>query len=321
MITTGMSVPRRDLTGAFREVPASQEYVGSRIFRPFETALDQGGFGRVSKKTFRKLVDTRRQNSSYKRVEGRLTDDTYKTQEHGVEESIDRRNYAIYASVVDYQRVAADALIEIMRLRYEYDCAAAMIDATTWPLSGNTGYDVTSSSVAWSDQANAKPYADVGYAQKTGRNNGIMLTGLRINWVQWLDLSLNANIRSALQYTQRPDVLIPLPVLAAFMNLKEITVCTAQYNSADDDQTPTFADIWSNLYVNLYVAASSDNIEETCIGRTFFWRGDGGGAPDDPMIETYPWDPDRSDVIRARCDRQVKVISTDCNFLMKVRSS
>lgn len=322
MITTGMAVPRRDLTGGFREIPASQDFKAARIAPSFDVPLDQGGFGRVSKKSYRKLINTKRQaDGGYPRVEGRLTDDTYKTQERGIEESLDRRNIAIYGALIDYQRVAADALIDIMKLRYEKDVADAITDTSVWALSGNTGYDVTVSSTPWSDTTNAKPWLDVGYAQKTARNNGLLLTELRVNWVQWLDLSENGNVRTAIQYTARPDMMIPLAVLAAFMNLSEIIVCTAQYNSADDGQTPTYADIWSNLYVNLMQTGKTSSIEETCLARTFVYRGDGGGSPDDPMIETYPWELNRSDVIRARSDYQVKIMSNDCNFLMKVRTA
>lgn len=322
MITTSMAVPRRDLTGSFREIPAQQEYVAQRIFPELEVPADQGGFMKTSKRSFRKLIDTRRQaDGSYKRVEGRLTDDSYKTQERGIEERLDRRNIAIYGALVDYQRVSADALNDIFKIRAEYEAASAIIDTTQWPLSGNTGYDVTASSVAWSTRATSKPHEDVTYCQGLGRNNGLLLTQLRINWNQWIDLSLSTNLRTVISYTDRPDVTIPLPVLAAMMNLTEIIVCTAQYNSADDGQTPVFADIWSNLYVNLLMTGKTASIEETCIGRCLVWKGDGGGSPYDPMFETYPFDADRSDVLRARADYQMKLMSTDCNVLIKVRSS
>ena len=139
--------------------------------------------------------------------------------------------------------------------------------------------------------------------------------------MQWWDLSLNAQILDRLKYTSAPMGLLNLGVLAAALNVDEIIVCTAQYNSANEAQTESFSDIWSNLYVSLLQTAKTDNITECCIGRTFFWTGDGGGRPDDPMMEEYEDVVKRVTVIRGRTDRHTKVIETRAHFLIKVRTS
>jgi len=320
MRIAGLAIPRRDLTGAVREVSPQQAYAAAEIFRPLPVVVPTGKFGIVPAKNFRKRITTRRApGTDYPRMMGRLSEGSFACKEFGLEEPLDDRTRNIYAVIYDAEAVAADAVRDAMLIDYEFEAKTALENTTTWPLSGNTGYDI--SSTPWSDHANAKPIDDIAYSQIKARNGGLMLRVLRINWVQWWDLSLNAQILDRLKYTSAPMGLLNLNVLAAALNVDRIIVCTAQYNSANEAQTEAFADIWSNLYVSLLQVAASDNVEEPCIGRTFYYTGDGGGRPDDPMMEEYYEAKNRSTVVRGRTDRDTVVIEERAHFLIKVRTS
>ncbi len=315
-ITAGTTLPRVDLMASVQAAPSLQNFIAEIILPPIEVSAQSGRFGVIPAEARLRRHNTRRLPSgSYPRSTWTLTDDNFATREYGHEEALDERQARIYANYADFERERALRIAEVIRLDYEVEVAAMLQNTTTWPLSGNTGYDV---STAWS-AIGADVIGDVLYGQQLGRQAGsLLLDEMVISWKTWTDISKNTALRAALNVNVDRVTLLPLGMLAPLLNLKQIHVGTAMYNSADDGQTPTFADIWSSSYASLIRRAQTSSIEEPCVGRTFHWGADGAGTPANPTIEEYVEDPVRGSVLRGRAEAQAKKLLTAGQVLLKI---
>lgn len=318
-LTSNTTIPRQDLNGSVMEFQDTEGYLADWLAPGVEVGEVSGRYGYISASEFyRKFTGRRNADGSYERSNWALADDSFQTVEYGHEELLDDRQAQIYASYADFERARATRLRAVMRIMREVRVQALIQNITTWPLSGNTGLDASSN--PWSDRTNSLPISNVATGQLTARNqSGFWLDSGYCTLKTWWDLSLNAQIRDSLKYTQGVNSFIPLAQLAAVMNLKEIRVANCLYNNANDGAASSLTDIWSDSYFGLVRTAKSNSIEEPCVARSFYWTKDGGGTPDAPNFYEYISDPTRGSVLRARHELQEKKVTTGCHFLIKVR--
>lgn len=316
IIAPNTTIPRQDLQASFMEAPSRQLYIASRIYVPFEVSMHAGAFGRLPLAEQLKNHSLVRNNKGeYPRSEAKLDDDTWLTREYGHEASLDNRQSVIYRNFIDFETAEANRLRELMLRGRESRVAAKCHNTTTFPLSGNTGKDISNE---WDDYANAAPIDDVRAGLSGMRARGVNPAGavLQISWrAQW-DLSQCDQILQRLKYTGRPSTPISLPELALALGVAEVIVGGGFYNSADQGLAASIADIWNPEYAFLFVPARSGDISEACIGRTMVWKGDGGGDADEPAVEEYISDPNRASILRVRHDIDEKELFTACGFLL-----
>ena len=109
--------------------------------------------------------------------------------------------------------------------------------------------------------------------------------------------------------------------LAALFDLDFVIVAGGIKNSANEGQDVTISQVWSDEYMMVCRVATSRDPQEPCIGRTFFWTGDGPNAPgtDEELAlitEEYREEGVRGSVLRARNDRQIKVMYAQMGHLL-----
>lgn len=249
--------------------------------------------------------------SAYARVQSELEEVEYATKEYGLEEPIDDGERNRYRNFIDADLEVTENLVEAHRIRQERACAALLFNRTTFPASGNDGFDV---STEWSTSATAVPATDVAAAGDMLR----IKTGVPMIR-QWLVLNeKNArNVALTEQYrlrmkvdSERMSATPDADALALFFGVERVLIGRAAYNAAGVGLTESFSDIWDDEYASLIVP--SRGMRGAQLGRTFVWTGDGG-----PMaVENYREEPMRSDVLRVRNHEEQKVFSNLFAVLM-----
>jgi hypothetical protein len=93
---------------------------------------------------------------------------------------------------------------------------------------------------------------------------------------------------------------ISTAMLAQLFDLDFVIVAGNTRNTAAEGQAATPGQIWSSEYAMVARIATSNDMREPCVGRTFHWSQDGssiGGT-----VESYRDETVRGDVIRVRHD-------------------
>lgn len=314
-ITPGTTIPRTDLMGSFTENTGTVDAVASAVLPEFETPDQSGAFGVTPMAAH--LGDhnvDRAMDGSYPRSTWKAESGTYQTKEYGHEERLDDRKSKMFKNFFDFEMTRAMRIRNILRRKRAIRVAALLHNTTTFPLSGLTGLSITDE---WDDSTNAIPINNIAFGLKCIRDRGgdASRAELQISWQAQYDLSRTAQIRNVLAYTKTPEGLIPLTDLAQALGVRKVVAASGQKNTANDNLAESLSDIYSPEYALLYVPPSGLDIEEPCLGRSFFWTGDGGGSPDEPTIEEYYEDARRGSVLRGRHDVQESILFSACAFL------
>jgi hypothetical protein len=309
--STPTTFQRPDLGMAFEEFDllASQKgFIGQQVLPIMSVALQTANFSKIKVKSLLTERNTlRAPGGGYSRQDWEFEQDSYATKEYGAEEVLDDRERAIYRYTIDFERIASMRAMDAILRDYEKRVAAAVFNAVTF-----TPVPVTTE---WS-KTNSTPVADVLANTTTFKGQmGRLPNALIISDKVLRNLQLNEEIIDRLKYSGVDDPKkVTLQMLAALFNLDKIIVPNAMRNSANPGQAAAFADIWDDEYAMLCVIATSQDLKEPCLGRTFHFTGD--GSSESGTFETYRYEPNRSDIMRCRHDVQEKILYTAAGLLM-----
>lgn len=310
---------RPDLAGSFMEFDLEMDrrgFIGQRVMPVLEVPKASGTFGIVPIAQLLQNRETARSpGSGYSRGQFTFDDVAFACSEHGAEEPIDDREAALYNQYFDAEQVAAMRAYDAVLRNQEKRVAALLFNATTY-----TGASLTTAvSTEWSTASTCTPIADVEAAvRKVYTNTGMWANALIISKIVFRNLRISTNVRDAIAAagagfpTRAQDVTEAM--LAAVFDLDYILVGGSTKNTAAEGQTATPDQIWDDEYAMVCRVASSNDIKEPCIGRTFHWGEDGssiGGT-----VETYRDETVRSDIVRVRHDVQEKILYTSMGHLL-----
>lgn len=308
--STSATFTRGDLLGAFEEMPLTIATIGTALLVPMPVMKDKDVFPVVPREAYLSAPDVKRSpRSGFSRSDFEMDEGSWNCLEYGHEEPWVNSEANLYRDAFDYERVLANRGRVIVERRQEMRIAAALHNTTTFPLAGNTGHNCSN---AWSSSS-GDPIADVA----TGVRGIRARTGLTPNLLQisnraWWDLSRLSTILDRLKYTMVPGTRVPLQDLANVLGVPRIVVADATYNSANEGQTGTVAEIWSSTYAFLAVVATGMDFQQPCVGRTFYNQSDFGLM----TVEQYHEDEVDIDWYRARQKVDNQVISSDFGYLI-----
>ncbi|KPL05251.1 hypothetical protein AMJ85_12010, partial [candidate division BRC1 bacterium SM23_51] len=146
---------------------------------------------------------------------------------------------------------------------------------------------------------------------------GLWPNALIINRKVFRNLRNVEQIVDRLKYQGFVDVrpqMVTRAAMAACFDLDYVIVADCPKDSAAEGQDTTIANIWSDEYAMVCRVATTQDIREPCIGRTFHWGEDGsqiGG-----LIESYRDESVRSDVVRVRHDVDEVVLYVEAGHLL-----
>lgn len=111
----------------------------------------------------------------------------------------------------------------------------------------------------------------------------------------------------------KPSDITP-QMLAQVFDLDFVIVAGSSKNGANEGQGASPQQIWSSEYAMVCRVATSNDMREACIGRTFHWSQDGssiGGT-----VESYRDEVIRGNVIRVRHDVDEVILYPQAGHLL-----
>jgi hypothetical protein len=306
--------PRQDLLGAYMEFdPASQGLIADLVAPTFEVAKRTGTFGVVPREAWLQRVNTKRAPKAATSESGWSPDsDSFELVEYAHKEFCDEVEGENFADWFDQEEVAAGRTAMMIAIDREVDVAAAYINETTFPASGNTGVTLAGGS-EW-DQAAATPITDVITGKLAIRSEtGMDPNTLILPYRGFLKLSGVTQIKNQLTDNFGPikPGIIPVDRLKAIFEVENIFVAKGVYNSAKPGQAPTIASIWDEDYAWLGRIDSGRDIKMPQAARTFQLAGKG------PRLDSWQQNDPPGTYVRSRHDCVVKMMSAPVGYLIK----
>lgn len=316
--STTLTVGRPDLATFFEYEYAASEsmFIGHQVLPLFPVARQSGTFGRVTLESLLEhATDTNRApGSGYNRRQLKFTEDSYATSEHGLEEPIDDREKNMYMDYIDAHAVATARAVNSILTAHEKRVAAAVFDTSFY-----TGaYAQTLGNGQWSAAAST-PITDVANARAKHRTNtGLTPNAIIINETIFQELRRHADIIAAVHSQGAGDQArvrdITTAQLAAIFDLDFVLVPGGMENTANPAVAATLVDIWGDHALICKIATTQD-LREPCLGRTFHWQGD--GSTDGGTIETYREEAIRSDIVRVRHETDEKMLYQEVGVMIQ----
>lgn len=332
MASPKQAITRLDLSMSFSEWNNSlnrRNYIGHLVFPALPVEQAATKFHKLpAEALITPVEDTKRApKSGYKRDDFEWTEDSYTTQEHGVEETTDDHQIALYGEV-PAEAINRDRAVNRVAQAYEAACAAAAFN-------GSNSKDVVTdtgsgySGVAWSDQQNADPIHDLDQARETFLTQcGYYPNALVMEQLVATAILRSARIEDLVKYTGQLDshtVMKLLPQLAEIFQIERIIVAKAPIkNTGLLGGDPVFTRIWDPTKVLLTRVYDGPDLEspEPFYGRTVMWSAEAGplpGADGDGMgviVEEYREETRRGGVIRARTNYEIKKIHEPAGLVL-----
>lgn len=321
MASPTTEITRLDLSLTYAEFSLRANrrgFVGHLVFPPLIVAKQASDFLRVTiASVLGKIEDTlRKPKGTYKRGDFEFTKDSYSTDDHGVEEPIDKRQEKLYSDEMQIDRIHRDRALNRVLQRYEFDCAAAAFDGAIASAAAGTKWDVT---------ATADPVADVDDGREAlGNTCGQEPNAMLLPYPAFIKCIRTARVEELIKYSGHTDpktLIRARDALADLFDIEEIIIPkTPRKNTADDGQAPVLAHVWDQTQVLLFHRETSDDLENVIpqFGRTYMWSEENDGLPGGEedsigaIIEEYEEPQTRARVIRALNDRQIKTLHKEC---------
>jgi hypothetical protein len=286
------------------------------VFPIIEVQKQAGVFGKITLESLLQNPETRRApGSNYNRSNFEFDDASYSCVEHGMEEVVDDREAMMYAEYFDAELISTMRAYSAVLRDAEKRVADAVFNTTTW-----TGGSLTTAIThEWDDAVNCVPITDVEAAvQSVYDGSGLWANALIIN------RKVFRNLRNSEQIIERINSAgagnpskasdVTAAMLAQVFDLEHIIVGGTSRNTANEGQTASVGQIWSDEYAMVCKIATGPDFREPCIGRTFHWSEDGstpGGT-----IETYRDENVRGSVVRVRHDVDEVVLYPQAGHLL-----
>lgn len=291
-------------------------YVATQVLPVVDVLSQAGVFGTIPLEQLLQQRESKRApGSGYARSNFTFTSSTYATEEHGVEEVVDDREAKMYREYFDAEQISTLRAFSSVLRNAEQRAASLIFNATTW----NGAALTTSVGNEWDDAGACTPITDVEAAvRKIYDGSGLWANALVINRKVFRNLRNSEQIierinsEGAGNASKASDVTIEM--LARVFDLDHIVVAGTSKNSAKEGQTATPAQIWSDEYAMVCKIATTSDMREPCVGRTFHWSDDGssiGGT-----VETYREEAVRGEVVRVRHDVDEIVLYKEAGHLL-----
>lgn len=291
-------------------------FIGHRLLPVINVALQADSPGRIKLEELLKGGDLSRTSSGgYSRGTLKFEKWAYATEEWGREEVVTKRLARLYSNYIDAEAVAATRARDMVLREREKRVVALVQDTGVY-----TGATLaTAATAAWSTLASAKPITDVRNAKlKSWALTGLWPNIVAMNLEQFEFCRATAEVidhiasSGAGSSVKASDVTARM--LAQCFAVDEVLVAGGSKDSADEGQTRSIAHIWNRTSVSVARIATSNDVQEPCLGRTFHWTED--GSTEEGTIEEYEDPTTRSHVIRCRQETDEVLMYHQCAHLI-----
>lgn len=292
-------------------------FIAHRVLPILTRTKPEGKFPKVPlEEMLQNQETTRAADGSYRRSRMEFKDDSYSTDEHGLEALLDDRTIARYDDLIDAEMYEGRRIEHSLLLSYEKEAAALLFNTTTF--AGRTASVTTE----WSNRGSSTPGADIDARKETIKLAfGKRPNALVISYKVFENLINNDSLINRLKYQGFQDARpgeINAQALAVSLNLAEVVVADSVYNTKQPGVDAVLGDIWDDEYALLCCVARTNDPTEPCLGRTFMWDREGrrDGSAMGVIAETYYESARRGGVLRRRTDWGLKMLFPEAGYLL-----
>jgi hypothetical protein len=293
-------------------------YVAQKVLPVVDVASQAGNFGQIPlAQLLQQRTTLRAPGSGYARGNFTFEPKTYACQEHGAEEVVDDRQAKMYREYFDAESIHTMRAFSSVLRNAEQRAADLIFNATTW----NGAALTTGVTNEWDSnhKTDAIPIDNVEAAvRKVYDGSGLWPNALIINRrvfrnLRNLDQIVDRIASEGAGSPTKPSD-ITTQMLAQVFDLDYVIVAGTSKNNAKEGQAASPVQIWSDEYAMVCRIATTNDMAEPCIGRTFHWAEDGssiGGT-----VESYREENVRGEVIRVRHDVDEIVLYPQAGHLL-----
>jgi len=311
MYNTADAIPRAEISTVLMEaVGQEKEFIAPMVLPIYDSANEIGRYPRFTvqdtelMKSGSLLVGTTKRGSAgtYNEIDRKFAWDTFQTEEYGLEERVDDVVARRMQNYFDAEMVTAKFLSNNLMIDYEREAAAAIMNPAV--------FTTTNSSVPYT-QANVGSM-DVPFDLNSlvermtilGEGRTVIIMTLPV----WNRIRSSAKMQTymygQLNTTQGGSQVTPDMFGNAFG--VQVIIAKKSFDSALKGKTSTLVPIWGNDYIAVMNIGEGDFLTGG-VGRTIVW------SPDSPgglfTSESYRDEPRRSNVLRVRSNRTIKILA------------
>jgi hypothetical protein len=310
------ATPRMDLGQAFHEyMMEGVRFIADAIF-PQRAVAKKAATLKVTKRKNLDVPNIKHANgSTYNRITLYMDDLSYECVNEGLEGPVTDEDRANFLTDFDAEVEVTQAIKIKMRLAREQAVASAIFNTTTWDTSTAALY-TDNSSAPW-DTAGSAVIKQIQTAREQVRKNcGIPANSMIISEAQMVNLLNNTEIKAKFPGATVITEAMMRAQMGAIFGIQNLLVGQAIYNSANEGQDFSGADIWSDDYAMVAVIGSEGTpLTEPQLGRTMVWNE---YASEVEYVESYREEQTESDIIRVKRFIQHKVFDPYFAHLMKI---
>ena len=294
-----IATPRLDLGAALEEYPlAAPGLIGTQALPIFSTPKREGQYNTVTRESILRTRNVNRgANGSYSRDSFDTDVLEYACKEYGHEQPLGDDQVQYYASAFDAEMTAASVARGVLLREQEKRVAALFQNVSSTGWYSSTAALYTNTDTDW-DDITSLIVTDVDNAKEKVRINcGLPANTMIISAAVLPWLKKNTDIKARLQYTNAITSDVIAGMLPSLFGIPKVLIAGGVYDSANEGQTMSLADVWSDNYAWIGVTATTNSIAEPCVGRTFLWSDD---SADNVTVEEYREEQTRSNIYRVR---------------------
>lgn len=308
--STALSTLRPDLAGSFAQFDLDMDargFVATRVLPPIDVAKPSGTFGKITIASLLQQRDTlRAPGSNYARQRYEFDKDTFATNEHGAEDVVDDKEAEMYGDYLNAEQTAAARARDVVMRNYEARVATL--------LQTTGSFTNAAAATAWGTIATAVPLTDIETRVMAIWNaTGVKPNAIVMPYAAFRNFRNCAQVVDRIKYSglHNPAAgAIGTEAIAQLLDIPNVIIAGAKKNGANEGQTASLSNVWTATVVGIGVIATSNDIKQPCVGRTFHYSADGsqmGG-----VVETYREEQVRGNVVRVRMDTQEKLLYSAC---------
>lgn len=292
-----IATPRLDLAEAMYEYdPNAAQFIAPQILPVFNVPKMEANFSKITRESLLKRASTKRNGrGAFNRVDMYAEDASYKCKENGLEGPLFDQDRANYASEFDAEEATTYTIWMKLMMEMEVRVRDLVFNTTTW-----TGAPLYTSYAAnpWDNIATDIIGQVLTSKEKVRLNTGVMPNALIVGAAQLANMLKNTGIKAQFPGAALITLDMIRQSLPAIFGLSRLIVGGQVYDSADEGQDFSGADIWGDDYAMVAVVADpGDRLVKPCLGRTFLWTPI---TPSIDMVEQYREEQITADIFRVR---------------------
>jgi len=309
------AVPRADLGEAYHEYDMSAAgFIAQDVFPDRPVTKKAATVSVITRESILKRANSLHANGAvFNRIGIGGEDLAYSCRDRGLEAQLTDTDRANYVSDFDAELETVDILRHKILMEKEIRVATLTFNTNTW--TGAALFTDNSGS-PWSTAATEVIAQVQAVKEKVREATGMVPETLVIG-----EKALNNMLKNTGIIARFPGITVLTEAvlrsqLAGILGLRELFVGRKTYDSADEGQSFTAADVWSGSYA-MVLRRNTGGLRSGGLGRTFRWQlMDTGGVP----IVQYREVQTESDIFRGREFVEEKVFDAAFAHLMQIEA-